>query len=166
MGHVGHAGNKRRERAHHRHEAGQNDGLAAMLFEKVVGAVQGVLVDPAVIVGEHALADHFANPVVEGVAGDGGGDQQRHQQPVIHFTGCTKRTGNEKKGIARKKEQDHQAGFTKYDGKQHRVDIDTILGKQHAEGFIDMQNHVEKLHQIHNFPKNVAANNTISGPVH
>jgi len=109
------------------------------------------LVDPLVIMREYAMTDQAADPVIDRIAADRRDDQQRDKQPFVHRPGCAKCATDEQQRVARQERQDHQPGFTKHDGKQHPVDHGAVLFNDGTEVFVDMQNHVEKLHEIHSF---------------
>src|SRR6266542_834811 len=85
--HLPHAGHDRRERADDRHEAGDDDRLAAVLLVEIVSAPQmrGIEETGAGTV-EQSRTGLSPDPVADRVAEDGGGHQENVQPPDAQVT--------------------------------------------------------------------------------
>ena len=83
VGHIAGAGNERHERADDGHESCYDDRLAAVLLEEGVRLLQMLAVEQAmqaaalIVRREDLRAERAADAVVDGVADDGRGDEQR-----------------------------------------------------------------------------------------
>ena len=72
VAHAAGARHERREGAHDRHEAGDDDGFTAVPFEELVGAIQiGLLENPG-IGAKHLFPQVAADRIIDRIAGDGG----------------------------------------------------------------------------------------------
>ena len=91
--HFAHARHKRGKGAHDGHEAGEDDGFAAVFFVKSVGfgEVFG-LEDFAVGAGEEFCAEIFADFKIGCVAQNGGGKQ--HGNDKVHVERASRGGGN------------------------------------------------------------------------
>ena len=112
--------------------------------------MQGFLVDPPVIPGENSPPDLPPDKIIQIIPGNRGDNQQNDQQFKMHRTCRTKRTGNEQKRVPRKKGSHNQTSLTENDSEQNDIYPRSILGNNRTQSLIDMQNHAEQLHEIHN----------------
>lgn len=79
--------NERREGADDRHEAGEQDGLAAVAHVEVVSVAELLFVDPGDVAAVDAVAEPAALLVAERVACDGADDDGEHDEPGTGRTG-------------------------------------------------------------------------------
>lgn len=148
VGHLADARHERRERAHDGHEAGYDDGLAAVLLVEGVGFLQVLLVEQlAVLAPEHGWTDRAAYPVVGVVAHDGGGGQKPHGEAQVQAAGAAERPDDEEQGIARQKRRHHEPGLAENHQEQHHVRPGAVVGHKHLEGFLDVAEHPDELAQ-------------------
>ena len=84
VGHPPDPGHERREGPHDGDEARDHDGLGSVALVELVGAREMLAVQEAhPLLPEHARAHPRSDRVVDAVAQDRGGDQQRHHEPQI-----------------------------------------------------------------------------------
>jgi hypothetical protein len=93
---------------------GDNDnGFAAVPFEKLVGAVEVRLLEKPGVRAERFFAEVAADCVIDRIADNGSNRQQQKQNMNVH--GAVghggQRTGREQQGIAGQKRGDDQPGF-------------------------------------------------------
>ena len=144
VGHASDAGDKRCERPHDGHEAGEDDGLAAMAGVEVVGLVEILAAENARVgIGKQLHAEEMADGVIDGVSQYGGEDQQCHQQVDVHFAHGRNGTGNKQERVARQERRDDQAGFGKHDQEQDQVDPGAVGGNQLEQMLVDVQHEVD-----------------------
>lgn len=149
VGHFRHAGDEGGESADDRQEARQGHGLAAVLVVEVVGLLQVVAAeDLRVRVAEQALPRRAADEVIGAVAEDRRQHQQATQQPRVHAAARRHGAGDEQQRIPRQERRHHQAGFTEDHQEQDGVDPRPIVGHQHVEVHIEVQDEVEGV-EIH-----------------
>src|SRR5262249_59250265 len=75
--HAADAGDEGCEGTNDRHEARDDDRLAAVLFVELVRALEILAFQKSDVLLKDARADQMPNPVVDGVAADGGDTEQR-----------------------------------------------------------------------------------------
>ena len=148
--HFGHACDKRRERTNQWNETAHRDRFAAMFFKKQMRMMQCLFIDPPIVLCEHGSADLASDKIIQVITDNGCDNQQNHQQFRIQCARGTKSARDEQQRVSRQKRHDDQAGLAKHDGKQDDIDPGAVLGNHRAQHFIDMQDHAEQLHDIHN----------------
>ncbi len=143
--HLRDAGHKRRQRAHDRNEAGDDDGLAAMPLEKFVGDPQVFRVRPPILFALERLAPEPAtHGEIDSIAGDGGDEHQHDHQRQAQTAGGCQRAGHEQEGVAGQEGHHHQAGLDEYDQKQEGVYPRAIILQEFQQMYVDVQNQTDK----------------------
>jgi hypothetical protein len=111
-------GDEGHERPDNRHEPAQDDGLAAVLFEKRVRARQVIAIEqpmpPSHTVGgrKHPRPDPAANGIVHGVAGKGCDKEQHDRKPRVERARARgKRPDRKEQGVTREDRRDDQSGL-------------------------------------------------------
>ncbi len=94
------------------------------------------------------FAGGAADEVVGAVAEDGREHQEAAQQDWVHGATSGDGAGDEQQRVARQEGCDHQAGFTEDHQEQDGVDPRPVVGHQHVEIDVEMQNEVEGI-EIH-----------------
>ena len=116
------AGDEGRESANHGHEFRVDDGLAAVLFVKGVGALQMLLLEEAGIGAVEdgrtgAAAEQVSTPVPRQT---GGGQQYDHDEE-IELAGARHHSDGEEQRISRQYETHQESRFGEYDGGQRGI---------------------------------------------
>jgi len=151
VGHVAHAGDEGGEGAHDGHEAGEDDGLAAVSGVEGLGDLQmAAAEDLRVRVGEQPDAEEAADAVVDGVAENGGDDQQNHHQVDVHRVLGGDGASDEQQRVARQERRHHQAGLAEDDQEQDAVDPGPVGRGQLRQVAVDVQDEVDdELDEFH-----------------
>ncbi len=116
--HLGHAHDDRHEGPDDGDEAGQDQCLAAVLFEERVGVLHVLaLEEPRVGLVEDGGPGLGPDEVARLVADDGRNDDQQGKQPHVELDGVRghQQAGGEQHGIAGQEEAHQQAGFREDD---------------------------------------------------
>ena len=145
--HPAHAGHERGERAHDRHEPGEDDRLAPVPPVELLRPLQVLVLEEPLVDLEGPRPDPAADRVVHRVTEDRGdreNHEQGHEADVLRIQ-RRHRPGREQQRIAREKGRDHQAGLAEDDGEQHHVGPRSPGGDQGLEVLVHLQENVEKL---------------------
>jgi len=137
--HGAHSGHKRCEGADDGDEAGQDNGLTAVLLVEFLGAVQVLFLEELDIPAESPLANKSADGVVNGISQHRGQGQQAKKVKGVQGAQGGEGAGREQQGISRQKGGDHQTGFYKDHKKQDAVSPGPVIGNY----FIQMHVHVQ-----------------------
>ena len=108
--HFGRAGNRRAKRPNDGNESRYDDGLPAILFVELAGALQVALAEyqrifPAI----KCLARFPANPVADLVSADRAQGNEKQELRKMHLPGGGQHTGRDQQGIAGQKKSDEEA---------------------------------------------------------
>src|SRR3989344_8787146 len=106
------ASEPRREGAHDRHEAREDDRAAAVLLEESVSALQVFLFEKARIFAlEESGPDMCAEPVAHRVADNRGGDDEEDKRPESEEAGSREKSCGEEERITGKEDADEKAAL-------------------------------------------------------
>src|SRR5689334_6542185 len=109
-------GDRRAERADDGHEAGENDGLASVLFVKLVGTFEMASFEKARILAlVEGLAGAASDPVAELVTGDRAKGDKAKKLGEVQGAGSGKDSGCDQQRIARQEKADEHPRFDKDD---------------------------------------------------
>src|SRR5262249_35766188 len=138
---------ERHERADDRDEASEDHRLAAVLLEERVRAIEILLVQQARARLKHTRSDETADAVVDRVAGEGGGDEQRQHRRDAQFARRAQGAGREQQRVAWKKRRDDESGLREDDREQNRVDPRPVVADELEQVPVEMEDEVDRVHQ-------------------
>src|SRR5690606_34421666 len=125
-------------------EAGQHDGLAAMLLVEGMGLQQGLAVEETVVLLKYRRPDGAPDGVIDGIAQDRRSQQDRTQQDGIQQARSAEGPGDEQQRVARQDRQDHQAGFAKDNQRQDQIGPGPVLRDPRAQRLVDVQDQMKE----------------------
>ena len=142
VGHPADARHKGGKGAHNGDKPGQEDGLAPVLFEELVGSVQVFLLDPANFSRVGSLTDEVPNPVVDRIPQNRGRRQEDEEHPhVERLEGGESARGKEQR-IPRQEGGDDKPRFHEDDEEQQAVGPYAVLSDDLAQVFVQVQEDV------------------------
>jgi hypothetical protein len=117
IAHRRRAGHRRAEGTHDGHEAGEDDGFAAVRFVELVRTFEmAPLEKERVLAAVERQASLSPDPIANLVAGNRAERGQWQQRSDIQDMRGSEDSGRDQKGIAGKKEAEEKAGLDKHDG--------------------------------------------------
>ena len=148
VAHAGDPGDKRGERADDGDEPGDHDRLSAVPLVKLVCSRQVFLVEqPRVFVMKDFRAEHVADPIVDGVAGDRRHDQERNRKGDAQMRALARgqHAEREQERVARQNRRDHQACLTKDHDEHQQIEPRPERRRDRVEMLVEMQEEVDCL---------------------
>ena len=143
--HAADARHERRERAEDRHEARDDDRLAAVLFVKLVRALQMFFIQKArCFTAEHARPDKAANPVISRISANRRGIHNRQQPLQVERSQRRKRARRKQQRIPRQKWKNHETGFAEQHNEQEQISHSAIIANDLAEVLIQMHEEINE----------------------
>jgi hypothetical protein len=151
--HASDARHEGREGADDGHETGEEDGLAAVLLEEGVGFIEVFLLDPLDIIG--AVTEVMTDPIVNGIAEDGGQHEQTQQQPDVERAEGGEGACREQERVAWQEGCDHEARLHEDDEEQQAIRPRAVLGDDPGQIYIEVQEQVnQKFYSFHTLLSN------------
>src|SRR5688572_1480579 len=149
--HAADARHEGRERAHDRHEARNDDRLAAVLLVEGVRPVEVLaLQEPPALLLEDTRAHVLADGVVDGVAEDGGDREEHEEDAEIERADAGERARGEEERVAREDRRHHEARLAEDDDEEEQVRPRAVLLDHLLEVGVQVQEEVEELlDQVH-----------------
>src|SRR5580704_14203795 len=121
VGHFRGAGYGRAEGAHDRDEASEDDGATAVLFIKLMGALEvAAAEEERVFLLIEGRTHRAADPIAELIADDGAGHYRKQKPLQRNNVGGGEDTGGDEQGIAGQEEADKESGFDEDNGVDQR----------------------------------------------
>ena len=148
--HLAHPGHERRERADNGHEAGDDDGLAAVFLVELMGLVQVALLEYLGIgIAEQPPPEVMPDGIVARIAQDGRGKhnqcQDVHLQRHVGLRGDGSR--HKQQGITRQEGGNHQAGLAENHQEQDGIRPQMILLDDVDHVHVNVQDEIDN--EIH-----------------
>ena len=126
--HVADAGDKRSEGSYNRYKAGEKDGLVAVFLIKMLGFLDMLGLDQAVVPGNQFVSELFTDHVVAGITKNRRGQADDHQRRQMKAArGCRERAAGKQQGVARQKRRDDETGLTKNNGKKQEINQRAVI---------------------------------------
>jgi hypothetical protein len=155
--HVAHSADEWGKRPDYRDKTRDDNGLATVLFVKVVSFFEILLLENlGVGIAEQFLSEKLAYEIVTRIASNGGSRQQQSQQMDIEMLGtlrrtyCSQRSGSKQQRIAGQHGSNYQPCFAKNDQEQDAIHPYTVVAHQFGQVHINVENEIyEKFNYIH-----------------
>ena len=151
VSHASDAGHKGGKGADNRDEAGEENGLAAVLFVEFIGLIKIFpFKKKAFFLIKDAGAEKFSQGVINRITGNRGHGQNEQQQLDLQAAQGGKGTQGKKEGVARQDGCHNQARFTENYYKNNEVCPDTAKLNNHVQVLVevneDIDNPSDKIH--------------------
>ena len=135
---------KGREGAHKGHEAGDDDGDAAIALVKRMGSVVGVSVEPTRMTLQQACPKVATNQVVALVAQDRGNQHQGQHQGQVQKTRTGHRAHHKQQRVAWQKWHEDHPSFDKNDEEQKNIDPNAISMYKGFKVAVNVENEINE----------------------
>lgn len=134
-------------------EAREDDRFAAVFIEKAGGFIDVLLFDELGEALEHPLAGGAPDEIIDGVAEDGGEEQDGGGEPDIEARILVGGDGTdgEEEGIAGEEGEDDEACFAENDGEKEDVDESAVLAGEGFEVLVEVEEEIENFFNLHRF---------------
>jgi hypothetical protein len=131
-----------------RHEAREDDGLAAVALVELVRALQIRGIDPA---AEKPQAGPAPDPIVGIVSAERSGDERGDDREKVHLPQRGQRPRDEEERIAREERRDHEAGLAEHDDEEESVHPHAVKLHELTQMDVEVNHEIpqegEKLHR-------------------